>query len=216
MSNVDHPEHYNQGQYECIDIMRDVFGDDAVRDFCKLNAFKYIWRESDKNGDEDLSIESCLLEMELSATKAVGVGSLNGSSKLGITRTAMKCILVGEEITGVGSLYGKEALFIGDNGNFTVNIRAEKATAVGAMQGKSEVRIQNALLSTICNGKYSSALGGYGQDTKISIENGEIKTDVWNETGVITGAKDEDIRIKNGRIGIKIQGGEKGNITDNP
>ena len=54
MSNVDHPEHYNQGQYECIDIMRDVFGDDAVRDFCKLNAFKYIWRESDKNGDEDL------------------------------------------------------------------------------------------------------------------------------------------------------------------
>ena len=168
------------------------------------------------NGDEDLSIESCLLEMELSATKAVGVGSLNGSAKVGITRTSLRCILIGEEITGVGSLYGKEASFIGDNGNFTVNLRAEKATAVGAMQGKSEVRIQNALLSTICNGKYSSALGGFGQDTKISIENGEIKTDVWNGTGVITSAKDEDIRIKNGRIGIKIQGEEKGDITDNP
>ena len=62
MSNVDHPEHYNQGQYECIDIMRDVFGDDAVRDFCKLNAFKYIWRESDKNGDEDLKKAAWYLE----------------------------------------------------------------------------------------------------------------------------------------------------------
>lgn len=62
MSNVDHPEHYNQGQYECIDIMRDVFGDDAVRDFCKLNAFKYIWRESEKNGDEDLKKAAWYLE----------------------------------------------------------------------------------------------------------------------------------------------------------
>lgn len=61
-SNVDHPEHYNQGQYECIDIMLDVFGAEAVRDFCKLNAFKYLWRESEKNGDEDLKKAAWYLE----------------------------------------------------------------------------------------------------------------------------------------------------------
>ena len=51
---VDHPSHYNQGGIECIDAMVSAFGADAVRKFCLINAFKYIWRASDKNGDEDI------------------------------------------------------------------------------------------------------------------------------------------------------------------
>lgn len=51
---VNHPEHYNQGTYECIDVMVDVFGEAAVRDFCLLNAFKYVWRAQNKNGNEDI------------------------------------------------------------------------------------------------------------------------------------------------------------------
>lgn len=52
--NVNHPSHYNSGQYECLDVMRDVFGDEAVKNFCKLNAFKYLWRSDKKNGAEDI------------------------------------------------------------------------------------------------------------------------------------------------------------------
>ena len=28
--NVSHPAHY-QGEYECIDLMREIYGDEAVR-----------------------------------------------------------------------------------------------------------------------------------------------------------------------------------------
>lgn len=51
---VNHPQRYAGGKYECIDVMTDVFGVDAVRNFCKLNAFKYLWREQNKNGVEDI------------------------------------------------------------------------------------------------------------------------------------------------------------------
>lgn len=51
---VDHPAHYNTGKYECIEVMRDTFGDKAVKDFCICNAFKYIWRSEKKNGSEDI------------------------------------------------------------------------------------------------------------------------------------------------------------------
>lgn len=51
---VNHPEHYNQGAYECIEVMCDVFGVEAVKVFCRLNAFKYVWRSESKNGREDL------------------------------------------------------------------------------------------------------------------------------------------------------------------
>ena len=51
---INHPTRYAGGKYECIDVMTDVFGEEAVRNFCKLNAFKYLWREQNKNGVEDL------------------------------------------------------------------------------------------------------------------------------------------------------------------
>lgn len=53
-NNVNHPSHYNNGKYECIEVMKEVFGENAVKDFCRLNAFKYLWRANNKNGDEDI------------------------------------------------------------------------------------------------------------------------------------------------------------------
>ncbi len=51
--NVHHPEHY-QGERECIDIMLDLFGIEAVTGFCKCNIFKYRFRADKKNGEEDI------------------------------------------------------------------------------------------------------------------------------------------------------------------
>lgn len=42
--DVSSPQHYAEGNYECIDVMVDQFGLETVLDFCLLNAFKYIYR----------------------------------------------------------------------------------------------------------------------------------------------------------------------------
>lgn len=52
--NVDHPAHYCTGKYECIDVMTEVFGVEAVQNFCQCNAFKYLYRTNRKNGLEDM------------------------------------------------------------------------------------------------------------------------------------------------------------------
>lgn len=52
--NVNHPKHY-AGNIECIDVMQQCFGTENVKSFCKLNAFKYIWRCQNKNDEvEDI------------------------------------------------------------------------------------------------------------------------------------------------------------------
>lgn len=51
---VNHPAHYETGKFECIEVMEEVFGTEAVKDFCICNAFKYLWRHKHKNGLEDL------------------------------------------------------------------------------------------------------------------------------------------------------------------
>lgn len=49
-----HPEHYAYGKYECIDVLRDVLGEEGFKEFCRGNVFKYLWRYNHKNGKEDL------------------------------------------------------------------------------------------------------------------------------------------------------------------
>lgn len=55
MDNVNHPLHYtDKCSLECIEVMIIAFGVKAVIEFCKCNAFKYLWRYENKNGKEDL------------------------------------------------------------------------------------------------------------------------------------------------------------------
>ena len=48
------PYHYTQGDIECIDAMVEAFGEDQTSIYCKLNAFKYLWRADLKSSDQDL------------------------------------------------------------------------------------------------------------------------------------------------------------------
>lgn len=66
---VNHPEHY-QGKHECIEVMRAMFGDEAVAGFCRCNSFKYRFRAGNKDGntyEQDIAkaewYENYLIEM---------------------------------------------------------------------------------------------------------------------------------------------------------
>lgn len=52
--NVYHPHHYTNGNIECFDAMISAFGKQQVSIFCKINAFKYLWRCDLKNNVEDV------------------------------------------------------------------------------------------------------------------------------------------------------------------
>lgn len=60
---VNHPSHYNDYDVEVIEMMRRIWGDDAVVTFCKLNAFKYRMRAGHKdNLEQDLAKEKFYLD----------------------------------------------------------------------------------------------------------------------------------------------------------
>ena len=78
MDNVNHPAHYEgQTSIECIEAMQIAFGKKAVADFCLCNAFKYLWRHKNKNGQEDLRKAQLYLNK---ADELIGLdGELYGS-----------------------------------------------------------------------------------------------------------------------------------------
>lgn len=70
---VNKPAHYNQGSIECIDAMKIVLTQEEFRGYLKGNVFKYLWREKDKNGIEDLRKAKWYLDRL--------VGSFNASER---------------------------------------------------------------------------------------------------------------------------------------
>lgn len=57
------PDHYkNSTSLECIEAMQLAFGREVVLYFCLCNAWKYIWRWKNKNGEEDLNKASWYVE----------------------------------------------------------------------------------------------------------------------------------------------------------
>lgn len=68
--SINHPSHYDTGKYECIDVMLETQGVDAVKDFCICNAFKYLYRHNNKNGSEDISKAHWYLTKYLELEKA--------------------------------------------------------------------------------------------------------------------------------------------------
>ena len=58
---VSRPAHYAKTSIECIDAMVETQGVEAVKAFCVCNAFKYLWRHNEKNGDEDIKKASWYL-----------------------------------------------------------------------------------------------------------------------------------------------------------
>ena len=63
--NVNAPAHYCTGKYECIEVMHEAFGIEAVKHFMLLNSFKYLWRTDRKNGTEDIEKAERYLSMYL-------------------------------------------------------------------------------------------------------------------------------------------------------
>lgn len=56
-NNVDNPLHYQsctEDGVDCITAMQSAFGKETTSAFCRLNAFKYLWRSTRKNGREDI------------------------------------------------------------------------------------------------------------------------------------------------------------------
>ena len=49
---VNSPLHYKREGVECIDAMKQTTSQEGFEEYCRLNAFKYIWRANNKQNKE--------------------------------------------------------------------------------------------------------------------------------------------------------------------
>ena len=63
---VNSPLHYKRDDIECIDAMKQTTPKDGFEEYCRLNAFKYIWRANNKaNKEQDIKKAIWYLRMSI-------------------------------------------------------------------------------------------------------------------------------------------------------
>lgn len=63
---VNSPLHYKRQDVECIDAMKETTSKEGFEEYCRLNAFKYIWRANNKqNKTQDIQKAIWYLRMSI-------------------------------------------------------------------------------------------------------------------------------------------------------
>ncbi len=159
--------------------------------------------------DAKVDVTTCGIEMDFSGTRVVAAGSLEKSSEVSISNCSFKCLINGREVSGIGSLTGEKVSVKEYNSMVDVNINAEKCTAMGSLEGESNLDISIASFRVNNAGESAIAFGGFNDRSVAKFIGVDTRIKVFNTIDVETYTKDENIEIVNGRCKIVINDEEK-------
>lgn len=158
------------------------------------------------SGDADIDIFGCNVSVEIAAITGVCVGSMDGSSDIRIEHCSFKAYCDGSDCVGIGTLNGPaSSISISESGMIT-DVNSVRGTGAGAFNGKTSIDVNASSFRIECSGEQTLAFGGTGDDTGIVLYSSDIKVSVRNKIDRDTFAKDENIKIVNGRARFTVNG----------
>ena len=160
------------------------------------------------SGDVNLNIKDCNIESDINAVDGVFIGSMYSNAKISLATSSIKCYGGGSSYVGIGSLRGDKADISIREASVNVTLRSERSTCLGTLSGRTDVLVDHAGIMLENSGKEALAIGGMTGGTYIRLENSDAKVDVHTALQTDTYAKDEDIKIVNGRIRFLVNGYE--------
>ncbi|SDB11693.1 EAL domain, c-di-GMP-specific phosphodiesterase class I (or its enzymatically inactive variant) [Ruminococcaceae bacterium FB2012] len=153
-----------------------------------------------------IDIQNCDLETKLSSAKGTSVGSLHSRAEISIRRSSFRCFAGGLTVSALGTVDGSGANILVNNSNVTLDVRADELTAVGALNGTSEIDISKASFMIAAGGVNALAFGGAGHPTSLSISNADVGVELTTEVENGFCADREGIRISGGRCIFTVNG----------
>ena len=167
--------------------------------------------------DAELVVDFCDMSVDVSSTRSVCIGSMNGSANITLSRSSYNLVAGGTEAVICGTMKGKSAVIDMSEGTMHASLNAEKSTVVGALNGSTRFSMQRAKLVADSSGRNALIFGGLSDDNKISIKNADVMTNLVSELRRDTFATEENFELVNGRPQFMINGEIiKRNITIRP
>lgn len=159
-------------------------------------------------GDVDLSISMCNMNLNMNSTVNVGIGSVYGSVNLSISHIMLKNISGGTESAGIGTLKGSRCLVNVKNSNLNLNMRSNKLVIIGQAEDESLIDMTEVGVTLKGEGKEAMSLGNFKGNGKIRFSNCDLRSIIRSNIASDIGAQKSDIHFYNGRVYFELNGSE--------
>lgn len=158
------------------------------------------------NGEDNITIHDCDMQIEGAMYKGVLVGSVNNDTNIKIWRSLLNCNGTGKKIAMIGTVEGSKAVIDLSDMSTNLSARADISTAVGSYYGSTVFKFDTAGIKYAGIGKNGYVFGGISDDIKLDFYNNDIIIDLKTETGKVANVNDENYKRSFIRSKITVNG----------
>ena len=166
-------------------------------------------------GMVDINITTCRIDGEFASSVGTFIGSMENDASISITKSSVSLYDHGETLAAIGTLRGAMAYLKTRFISLTLNVMADASTALGALNGRSDLDISDTHLKVDASGKNALVFGGYSEDSNIVLANSDISVKIRTTLEKETFAREENIKINNSRTRIIVNGQEVEHTVNN-
>ena len=160
------------------------------------------------NGDSELFIEYCDMDIYSGISNGTIIGSVNGDADIKLENISAKLQGAGNVITGLGTIAGNSCMVRLENVNISLNIRAKECYGIGCRAGRTDIYIGYAAVKSVVQGKSAVAFGNSIMTAKLYCSNADVGTNAVTEFSSDIGALEKNIQLENGRAEFILNGQE--------
>lgn len=160
------------------------------------------------NGDAELFIEYCDMDIYSGISNGTIIGSVNGNADIKLENISAKLQGAGNIITGIGTIAGNSCMVRLENVNISSNIRAKECYGIGCRAGRTDIYIGYAAVKSVVQGKAAVAFGNSIMSAKLYCSNADVGTNAVTEFHSDIGALEKNIQLENGRAEFVLNGQE--------
>ena len=160
------------------------------------------------DADSRLNISSCDFSAEGSLAKGVAIGSLRCDADIKISRSTVKLNIGGEETVAIGTIGGNNAEVLIKDAIVITNIGARRGTCVGALDERTNFKVENANYRATARGEKALPFGGFGKNTKVSFIDADTTVNLETDVSLEKYVPKDNIEVTRGRMKFTVKGEE--------
>lgn len=147
------------------------------------------------NSETDICIRNCEVIVNLAAGTAVGIGSMNGYSRMECHDTSIKCFGSGNRLCGVGTMENGHTDIKLRNLKLNAELKGKNVTCIGTYNGITDCDIKHASVHLYAEGGRVSGVGDMAGGGSIDIDESELEITFLSGESMTIGSKNGPLRM---------------------
>ncbi len=157
-------------------------------------------------GDIELSICNCEMDITQSYTNGCAIGSYSGCAVVDISKTYIHCTGGGAELVVLGTARGREAVIKLEDMAADFDLRAQRGCSVGSIEGHTEAALSQMSLRITSSGHEMFAFASPTGDGLVQAINSDLCLHINNGAWKETMLSEERMRVKDSRYEVVVNG----------